>query len=220
MRRSWGIMFAPVTLALIIVQVLAYCWLVYAGGATNIAVLLHAGARSTPLIEKGQWWRLITPVFLHVGFSHLLVNSVTLLYIGRYIEEFFGHWRMVIIYFVSAIVGNLVSAVFMPATLSAGASTAIFGLFGAFLMLGVNFWHNVIIRVLSRTFLLFVVINIVLDTFLSGVDLAGHIGGLFGGFLIAFVLGAPLLGKINLLKRLLSGTILTVSLIILTLELK
>lgn len=84
------------------------------------------GARSTPLIREGEWWRLVSPVFLHVGLSHLVVNSVTLLYIGRYIEEFFGHWRMVIIYFVSAFFGNLTSAVFMPSTVSAGASTAIF----------------------------------------------------------------------------------------------
>lgn len=218
--RSQGLKLAPVTLTLIIFQVLVYCWLVYAGGSTNTAVLLRSGARSTVLIQDGQWWRLISPVFLHVGLSHLIINSVTLLYIGRYIEEFFGHWRMLVIYFVSAIFGNLVSAVLMPSTISAGASTAIFGLFGAFLMLGVCFHHNVIVRVLSRTFFLFVIINIVMDIFLSGIDLAGHVGGLFGGFFIAFVVGAPLLGSISLIKRCLSGTILTVSLIILTLELK
>lgn len=103
---------------------------------------------------------VVSPVFLHVGLSHLVVNSVTLLYIGRYIEEFFGHWRMVIIYFVSAFFGNLTSAVFMPSTVSAGASTAIFGLFGAFLMLGVCFHHNVIVRVLSRTFLCYLLLLI------------------------------------------------------------
>ena len=178
------------------------------------------GARSTPLIRGGEWWRLVSPVFLHVGLSHLVVNSVTLLYIGRYIEEFFGHWRMVVIYFVSALFGNFTSAVFMPSTISAGASTAIFGLFGAFLMLGVCFRHNIIVRVLSRTFLLFVIINIVMDFFLSGVDLVGHIGGLFGGFFIAFMVGAPMLGTVDYLKRLLSGAILTVGLVILTLELK
>ena len=104
-------------------------------------------------------------MFLHVGLSHLVVNSVTLLYIGRYIEEFFGHWRMGVIYFISAIFGNLASAVFMPSTISAGASTAIFGLFGAFLMLDVCFHRNIVVRVLSRTFLLFVIINIVMDFF-------------------------------------------------------
>lgn len=108
----------------------------------------------------------------------------------------------------------------MPSTISAGASTAIFGLFGAFLMLGVCFRHNVIVRVLSRTFLLFVIINIVMDFFLSGVDLIGHIGGLFGGFFIAFIVGAPMLETVDHLKQFLSGAVLTVSLVILTLELK
>lgn len=218
--RTQGLRLAPVTLTLIIFQILVYCWLVYAGGSTNTVTLLNMGARSTPLIRGGEWWRLVSPVFLHVGLSHLVVNSVTLLYIGRYIEEFFGHWRMVVIYFVSALFGNFTSAVFMPSTISAGASTAIFGLFGAFLMLGVCFRHNIIVRVLSHTFLLFVIINIVMDFFLSGVDLVGHIGGLFGGFFIAFIVGAPLLGTVDYLKRLLSGAVLTVSLVILTLELK
>lgn len=211
---------APVTLMLIAIQVLAFCGSVYAGGSTNSQVLLDLGARSTALIKDGQWWRLISPVFLHVGISHLIVNSITLLYIGRYIEEFFGHWRMLVIYFTSAFFGNLFSAAYMPDTISAGASTAIFGLFGAFLMLGICFHENVIVRVLSRTFLIFIIINIVLDIFISGVDLAGHLGGLFGGFFVAFIVGAPLLGNMDLIKRFLSGTILTVSLIILSLELK
>ena len=213
--RTQGLRLAPVTLTLIIFQVL-----VYAGGSTNTVTLLNMGARSTPLIREGEWWRLVSPVFLHVGLSHLVVNSVTLLYIGRYIEKFFGHWRMVVIYFVSALFGNFTSAAFMPSTISAGASTAIFGLFGAFLMLGVCFRHNVIVCVLSRTFLLFVIINIVMGFFLSGVDLIGHIGGLFGGFFIAFIVGAPMLGTVDRLKRFLSGAVLTVSLVILTLELK
>lgn len=153
--RTQGLRLAPVTLTLIIFQVL-----VYSGGSTNTVTLLNMGARSTPLIREGEWWRLVSPVFLHVGLSHLVVNSVTLLYIDRYIEEFFGHWRMVIIYFVSAFFGNLTSAVIMPSTVSAGASTAIFGLFGAFLMLGVCFHHNVIVRVLSRTFLCYLLLLI------------------------------------------------------------
>lgn len=92
--RTQGLRLAPVTLTLIIFQVLVYCWLVYSGGSTNTVSLLNMGARSTPLIREGEWWRLVSPVFLHVGLSHLVVNSVTLLYIGRYIEEFsvIGEW--------------------------------------------------------------------------------------------------------------------------------
>ena len=112
--RTQGLRLAPVTLTLIIFQVLVYCWLVYSGGSTNTVTLLNMGARSTPLIREGEWWRLVSSVFLHVGLSHLVVNSVTLLYIGCYIEEFFGHWRMVVIYFVSAFFGNPTSAFIMP----------------------------------------------------------------------------------------------------------
>ncbi len=218
--RVQRVKLAPVTATLIILQILIYGMAVYFDGTVNSSVLLNMGARSTPLIKEGQWWRLISPVFLHVNLTHLIINSVTLLYIGRYIEEFFGHWRMIVIYFVSAVFGNLASAVFMPNNLSAGASTAIFGLFGAFVMLGICFHKNVVVRVLSRTFLFFIVINIVMDAFISGIDLVGHVGGLFGGFFMAAVVGAPILGNIDLIKRFLSGTILTVSLIILSLELR
>ena len=68
--------------------------------------------------------------------------------------------------------------------------------------------------------MLFIIINIVMDFFLLGVDLVGHIGGLFGGFFIAFSGGATMLGTVDYLKWLLSGAVLTVSLVILTLELK
>ena len=181
-----------------------------AGGSTNTQVLVNFGAKFTTYIQMGQWWRLITPVFLHIGLMHLVVNSVTVYYIGTQIENMFGHSRFLAIYFVSALTGNLASFVFLPDALSAGASTAIFGLFGAFLMLGESFHHNPYIRLLSRQFLIFVGINLVFDLFMSGVDIYGHLGGLVGGFLMGYVVGTPQIGKINLIKRFLSGIILLV----------
>ena len=181
-----------------------------AGGSTNTQVLVNFGAKVTTYIQMGQWWRLITPVFLHIGLMHLVVNSVTVYYIGTQIENMFGHSRFLAIYFVSALTGNLASFVFLPDALSAGASTAIFGLFGAFLMLGESFHHNPYIRLLSRQFLIFVGINLVFDLFMSGVDIYGHLGGLVGGFLMGYVVGTPQIGKINLIKRFLSGIILLV----------
>jgi len=77
-------------------------------------------------------------------------------------------------------------------------------------MLGESFHHNPYIRLLSRQFLIFVGINLVFDLFMSGVDIYGHLGGLVGGFLMGYVVGTPQIGKINLIKRFLSGIILLV----------
>lgn len=205
----------PVTVSLIAIQVVVFLMMTMMGGSTNTVVLLKSGALNASLVQAGQWWRLITPVFVHIGFAHILINSITLYFIGLYIEQLFGHWRMLVIYFVSAIAGNLLSAFWIPNGLSAGASTAIFGLFGAFIMLGVTFRENQAIRMLGRQFLILVVLNIVTDLFVPGIDLAGHLGGLVGGFLAGYAVGAPRLGHVNSVERVLATVVLVLGLLVL-----
>lgn len=214
--RTWSL--APVTITLVVIQVLVYLAMTLAGGSTNPAVLVRFGALQPELLRAGQWWRLITPVFVHIGFTHLLINSLTLYFLGLYIEQLFGHWRMLVIYFVSAIVGNLCSAYWLSSSLAAGASTAIFGLFGAFLMLGESFRENLAIRQLSRQFLILVLLNIGTDLLVPGIDLAGHIGGLFAGFLMAYVVAAPKIGPVATNKRWLSAEMLIVGILVLIWE--
>lgn len=208
MKEAWQR--APFTSLIILIQVVVFILMTLAGGSTNPQVLLAFGARYTPLIQAGQWWRLITPGFVHIGLTHLVVNSVTLYFIGMYIENLFGHWRFLAIYLISTLLGNLTSSVFLPHSISAGASTGIFGLFGAFLMLGLAFGNDPAIGSLARQFLVLVVLNLGTDILVPGIDLAGHMGGLLGGFFMAAVVGAPRLGRIDLIKRFLSGTILIV----------
>lgn len=198
----------PATVIIIAIQVIVYVMMTLAGGSENSVILLRFGALQAGLVHAGEWWRLITPVFVHIGFAHILINSITLYFIGMYVEQLFGHWRMVAIYFISALTGNLLSAYWLPTGISAGASTAIFGLFGAFIMLGLSFRDNQAIRILSRQFLILVVLNIVTDLMVPGIDLAGHIGGLFGGFLAAYMVAAPRLGRVNVIERLLATVVL------------
>lgn len=201
----------PVTITMIVLCVLAYLWMTINGGSTNTTVLINAGARFTPLILQGQWWRLISAGFLHIGLEHLVINMVSLYFIGMYVEELFGHLAMLIIYLSSIITGNICSMLFQPVRgVSAGASTGIFGLFGAFLMLGLVFRNNPMIQQIARQFLILVVFNIGADLLMPGIDLAGHLGGLVGGFLASGMMGSTRIGKIDLLKRFLSGTILIV----------
>ena len=189
-----------VTISLIVANIVVYILMTVAGGSTNPLVLIKFGAKVNEYILMGQWWRLITPVFIHIGLTHIVVNMVTLYFIGMQIEYLFGASRYLLIYLVSGLCGNIASFVFNPNSVSAGASTALFGLFGAYLMLGEAFRENVYIRLMSRQFLALVILNIAFG-FFGNIDLAGHLGGLFGGFLIAYVLGVPKVGSVSKLKR-------------------
>lgn len=198
-----------ITYSLIALNVGVFVVMALRGGTTNFNNLIRFGAKLNFLINQGQWWRLFTAMFIHIGFEHLVLNMVTLYFIGWQTEMLFGHWRYLVIYLLSGVGGNIASYAFNPHSLSAGASTAIFGLFGAFLMLGETYRHNQYIRHLARQFLLFVVINIAFNLF-GAVDLAGHLGGLGAGFLTAYIVGAPQLGKTNRKKQIISLSALLV----------
>ncbi|MFC6275772.1 rhomboid family intramembrane serine protease [Levilactobacillus tangyuanensis] len=188
-------------------MVVVYGAMTLAGGSTNINVLITFGAKVNALVQQGEWWRLITPIFLHIGFTHILMNMITLYFVGIQIEAAFGHTRFLIMFLVAGIGGNIASFCFSD-SLSAGASTAIFGLFGAFLMLGESFWENPVIRQLARTFLAFVVMNIAFDVFTPGIDMAGHLGGLVAGFLVAYTVGVPRIGQVSVVKRVIATVVL------------
>lgn len=111
------------------------------GGSTNPYVLLYFGAKYNPAILDGEWWRFFTPMFLHIGFLHLFMNGLSLYYLGTAVESIFGRLRFLIIYLFSGFFGTLASFIF-SSHLSAGASGAIFGLFGALLYFGIEHKHT------------------------------------------------------------------------------
>ncbi|MFT9097038.1 rhomboid family intramembrane serine protease [Lactobacillus sp. UCMA15818] len=193
-----------VTYTLLGINVIVFVLMTLAGGSESIGVLVEFGAKVNSLIIAGQWWRLITPMFLHIGFEHLVLNMITLYFVGIQLEGILGRVRFLAVYLVSGVAGNLASFAFNPNALSAGASTALFGLFGIYLMMGESFSSNPYIRAMARQFLLLVVLNIVFG-FYGSVDLAGHIGGLIGGFLIGYCVGVPRVGNVPLPKRVVSG---------------
>jgi rhomboid protease GluP len=101
------------------------------GNSADIGVLVRDGALIRTLVEAGQWWRLVTCIFVHVGGLHFLVNLVGLWMLGRLSEELFGSWRTAAIFALAGIGGSFASLLGTDAGLSAGASGAIFGLLGA-----------------------------------------------------------------------------------------
>lgn len=174
-----------VTYAFLGLQIVLFILMTFDGGSTNTFTLIEYGAKFNPLLVAGQWWRLVTPIFLHIGWMHLLMNSVILYFLGTQLEDTLGHWRFALVYLVSGIAGNAASFAFNATAVSAGASTSLFGLFGVTIFLGRTYTNNPAIQQMSRNFGTLIVLNLVFGFFSTSVDLAGHLGGLVGGFLIS-----------------------------------
>ncbi len=177
------------TYAFILVQVAMFFWLELQGGSTNTATLIRYGAKFNPLIYQGEWWRFITPIFLHIGFLHLAMNTLALYYIGIAVERIYGNIRFFFIYLFSGVTGFIASFLF-SSSLSAGASGAIFGGFGALLFFGA-IYPRLFNRTMGINLFVIIAINLAFGFSATGIDNAGHIGGLIGGFLAAGVVFFP-----------------------------
>lgn len=156
-------------------------------GSNDTLTLIQFGANYGPLVKSGQVFRLLTSAFLHIGVIHLLVNMYSLYVIGSQVENYIGKWKFLLIYFVSAISGNLLSVVFNTG-ISAGASGAIFGLLGALLYFGLHyrlFLGNVLVTQIIPV----IILNLFIGFTIPGIDNSAHIGGLVGGYLATMALG-------------------------------
>jgi rhomboid protease GluP len=157
--------------------------------------LLDLGAIYGPLVFEGEWWRLTTANFVHIGFLHLFFNMWCLWSLGNAAERMFGNLTFLLIYLLSGIGGSLASISWHPSVLSAGASGAIFGIAGALVSM-LYFGHILVPRQVVRQLLssltFFVGFNLLLGSVLEGVDNAGHIGGLVAGLGLGAALHRPL----------------------------
>ena len=140
-----------------------------------------------PLIRNGEIYRLLTGTFLHSDIIHLVCNCYALYIVGSQIESFYGKKKFLIIYFVSAITGSLLSMA-MHDVPSIGASGAIFGLLGSLLYFG--YYYRVYLgSVIIQKTLPVILVNLLIGFMITGIDNFGHIGGLIGGVLISMALG-------------------------------
>ena len=157
----------------------------------NADVVTALGMKEDTLIRAGQLWRLITPVFLHASILHIGFNMYALFIYGRGIESRYGHGRFLLLYFLSAYAGNVMSFL-LTVNPSLGASTAIFGLIaaeGVFIIQNRSLLGNRVSRSLFN--LVYIAgINLLIGFTTTGVDNWGHVGGLLGGVLFAWF-GGP-----------------------------
>ena len=141
-----------------------------------------------PAVRDGQYYRLLTGIFLHGGFFHLLFNCYALYVIGSQVENFLGRFKFLIIYLAAGISGALFSTIFGGNYASIGASGAIFGLMGALVYFGYHY-RVYLGNVVKSQIIPLIVINLVLGFCVSGIDNFAHIGGLIGGTLTSIALG-------------------------------
>lgn len=207
------------TYILIGINFLVFAWLalqqqsLMMNSNADALAILHMGANLNPLTLGGESWRMITSMFLHYGLIHLAVNMYALFVLGTSLEPALGTPRFLMIYFFCGIAGGIGSLIFNIYTPSAGASGALFGLFGYRLGAEIvgNFHDRQKLLNIFLNFIVFVIINAAIASGVN-VDVAGHAGGFFGGLILAtfhFKLGWFIQKKfMALLLVLLSSTLL------------
>ncbi len=175
-----------ITYIIILLNVIAYIY-TYMIGDTNS--IIGAFAVNGPAIRSGEYYRLITGMFLHGGIFHILFNMYALYVIGSQLESFLGKIKYTVIYLLSGISGGLLSMILSGSNVfSIGASGAIFGLMGSLLYFGLQ--YRVYLGNFVRSQLVpLLVFNLILGAVSPGIDNFGHIGGLIGGLLTTKALG-------------------------------
>lgn len=161
--------------------------------------LISWGAKDPISILQGQWWRFFTPIFLHFGIIHFLLNNLALRVIGLYLEKLIGSGWFITIYIVSGISGNILST-FFNVSIGAGASGSIFGLIGVGMVMEQVFQikHSGTMRLRVGPFTSMALLNFAIAfifNFLSfvfdgsiGIDNAAHTGGLLAGIILGVVM--------------------------------
>ena len=153
-------------------------------GSISGLVLVHLGAKSQEIYTQGQWWRLVTAMFLHAGIFHIGMNLWCLFDLGPMAESLFAKSKFIVLYLVTGVIGFLFSFWWSPFGTSVGASGAILGLVGV--LIGASFHHGG----MGRTFraqLWRWVIYIFIFGLLFPVDNAAHLGGLVSGLLLGYL---------------------------------
>ena len=192
MQEEKDLLFAKkpfLTYILVAINVIMFFLLEWTGSSTDLTTLIKFGAKYNTAILEGDWWRFVTPMFLHIGFLHLLMNTLALYYLGISVERIYGTWRFLIIYFAAGIVGGVASFAFTT-QVSAGASGAIFGCFGALLYFGVAH-PSLFFRTMGGNVFAVLAINLAFGFLVPMVDNSAHIGGLLGGFLASAFVHLP-----------------------------
>ena len=184
-----------ITYDLIAANVLVFLAMVASGVSftqpTPLDVFKWGGDFGPATVGAHEWWRLLTSCFLHFGIVHIGMNMYVLYLIGPFIETVFGRVRYLLLYFIAGLAGSIVSVWVHPTAVSAGASGAIFGLYGAvfgFLLIKRRSLNPAAMKSIGKSAGIFILYNIAYGSISGTTDLSAHLGGLVAGFLAGMVL--------------------------------
>jgi rhomboid protease GluP len=194
-RRAW------ITPALVAVNAAVFLAMVATGVSIfrpSNADLVKWGADFGPLTIGGQWWRMLTNTFVHVGIVHIAMNMFGLWQVGFLVERLLGNGRFLGVYLLAGLCGSLASLAVHPFVVAAGASGAVFGIYGA--LLGYLARHRggvprPILQSLLKVSLSFLGFNLLFGLQIKGIDMAAHGGGFVGGAICAYGIARPLGGE-------------------------
>jgi membrane associated rhomboid family serine protease len=184
-RRASGIALAtgnaPVTRILIALNAAVYLFTVVQGAGLSSpgGSLFNKWILFGPYVAHGDWWRLVTSMFLHASILHIGFNMAALYFIGTPVELYLGRARYIGLYLVSGLAGSAGALIQSPNVPTLGASGAIFGILGAMLIIE---WQAT--GRLAGQAMTWIVINLVISFAIPGISWGGHVGGLIGGILI------------------------------------
>ena len=196
-----------VTCGIIFICILMFILMyIFGNGSEDNYTLLLFGANLDVLTKGGDYYRLVTSMFLHIGIWHLFVNMYSLYVLGKEVENTLGRRKYLIIYLLSGIAGSILSLAFNHNIICAGASGAIFGIMGAILYFG-YYYRAYLGSTIINSILPVIILNLIIGFLDTGIDNAAHIGGLVGGILLTMTLGIP--DKSNKVSKI-NGLILTI----------
>ena len=160
--------------------------------------LIKWGANYGPRTVGGQWWRLVTATFEHIGLVHLVLNMMVLWSAGPFVERLLGRAGFGVMYLLAGLGGSVASVMWNPEGVSAGASGAIFGIYGALVGYLVRLRGHVppqLVRDLGKSAFTFIAINVAYGASRTGIDMAAHAGGLVAGCVAALALAQPVTAR-------------------------
>jgi rhomboid protease GluP len=179
----------PVTVILLLANVLMFIIVSLNGGSTNLETLVKFGAVVDNGPEKEELWRYFAAIFLHNGFSHLFFNSFSLLVFAPPLERLLGWWRYAILYVIGGFLANILSIVLggtpdpYTATVSVGASGAIYAIYGAFFYIAVM-QRGMMDESSRKTLYGLLVMGIIMSFAMPNINWIAHLGGLVAGFFL------------------------------------
>jgi membrane associated rhomboid family serine protease len=184
----------PVTLLLILINGLVFSWMAFRlqnvlfNRNQDFLYILANGSNFNPFTVRGEYWRLFTSMFIHWGIVHLTVNMYALYGIGKILERSLGPSRFILLYMIAGLTAGLSSLFFNVYVISAGASGAIFGLYGYLIIQQVsdNFSNRKALGGVAFNFVVFVAVNYAIARSIN-VDTAGHLGGFLSGAAISLL---------------------------------